>query len=463
MKYRRISLVVIGIGLILAGRYVSAWRPDPIVAAIETPEGFGIVATVDREGRSKVRRSSASKVNQMDLAFAATRVVDLKLDTANKRLFVLSETQLICANYLTGEELWNRYHRLAHDRVQLLSSPSKETIVLIGPRAFAYSGNAGVDIRALNASDGATLQTAFRKTDQVTVRDSGMTIRSDDGRWLSLSFEADSVEDSLAKQTWTPTVCAEYASDSSLTREWVTDRRDASHSGAQERPFYNSSGVVIALSLAMIVPMVFWTRELVTDGLNWNRSYRPFLNLTLIFCLLFLLGMPMGSRVLKVDPNPLQQQLTVFLLLAAAQAMLFALLTRISQPRHLWIAILAACSFPPMLLVVLLARVVRSPQAVVQEKSKFRFGIAEMLLSTTGIAILLAIGVQSLWMVGAGFGIALHILISFLFTRTREWSWGTLVVSLAVVTLASTLQSFTNLSPMFYLFAVPLGFSVIGI
>lgn len=464
MNPRRIQLAVMAIGLVFAGRYVSTWRPDPIVATIQTPDGHRIVATVDREGRSKVRRLLTAGANPILLASSPSRVIDLKLDSSRNRLFVLSETQLICVNYLDLDNDWSLYHRLNADRVQLLFSPSKETVVLIGPRAFTYTGNEGIEIKALDANNGGSRHSLYRNNvEEVTVRDDAMTIEFANKQGLTLSFEAEAAADSLAAASWTPTTCTEYARDGTLMREWKTDRTETIQRIKHERPFYESSGAVIGLALVMVVPMVFWTRELVVDGLAASRVYRPFINLTLLLGLLFLMGMPIGSRVLDVDPNPLQLEIPMYVLLAAAQAMLFALLVRIAEPRHLWIAILAACTFPPMLLIVFLARVVRGPRNRPKQPSKFRFGIAEMLLSTTGIALLIAVGLQSLWMVGAGLGIALHVLVSYLVTRTRELSWGTLVISLVLVTLALTLQSVVNFWVMFYLFIVPLAFSLIGI
>ncbi|MEO1526913.1 MAG: hypothetical protein AAFX06_15860 [Planctomycetota bacterium] len=469
MNRRRILLLLIAIAMVVAGRFTTTWRPDPIVLNVQTSEAFRLIATVNRDGTSQVRRSG-SGIDSTLLAESATPIVELLVDDERKRLFVLSESRLQCVNYIGGNELWSTYHRADPESVQLLCSPSLDWIALIGSRAFQYSSNRGIDIRVFEAATGKVVHKLLRNSlQQITMSDQNLTVKLSNGQvspW-ALGTDGNSFQTKAGpsgEQRWTESTCAEYAPDGTLIRQWNTSRRNDPTQRSPERSVFQSPVVIVALSIAMIVPMVFWCRELITDGLVGRIDVRPFFNLLMVASLLFLIGAPLMNASANADPNPLQQRLWMFLLLGVAQATLFALLIRIEQPRHLWIAILAACTFPPMLLVVALARAIRSTRyARSPSRKKFRFGIAELLLSTTGIAFFIGIGIQSRWLLGAGFGIALHILISYLFTRTREWAWATLVVSVVLVTLALTLQSFTNLSALFYLLVVPLCFSVIGI
>ncbi len=213
-------------------------------------------------------------------------------------------------------------------------------------------------------------------------------------------------------------------------------------------------GETIVLLVLVALATATWAVFLVSEDYRRDWPWRPVIDAAILLAMLIAMSVPVSAIVdpsTAVDHAPMMftsgDHVYVFfdgvircLLIAVVVVSCLMALMANPRPRYIWLAFLAACAYPmllpPFAFVVTALKIgYRFRRAGIEQdlkqlrnadsptslqsnagRRKWRFGIREVMLLTTGIAMLIAMGTISAWSVAGGCMLVVLLALSIAIT-----------------------------------------------
>lgn len=472
MTHRTAALVVLAVVILMVARLVTSWQRFPVCCRVEAANGDRYAAIVFAEDSTKVFRTSAATSRTVQISESRWPVDHLLVINRRDRLIVVDRATIRALNPLVSEnQIWADLHFYTPENSALLYSDSLDALVLIGGNSRYQAGDEKQAVRVYRLSDGKTLHVIkANRIQQVLIdaekivcqcNDRTEVIRQADGG-IEVAVIDDPARDlessttrSLGTQVWRP----------------ATEVQPAWSYSTFSRVLSSSFVLAVVAPLIAILTLI-WSQLFISFDPVCGPWWHVFSRLAILMGMLFLIGVPVGTAYFDASGGAIRAVFPRYMLIACAQAVGFLLLLRIRRPRHVWIAIFAACTIPMLFVPMLLAAVLRVGEiadARARSKGNFiRFGIREMLLATAAIALLMQVGRLSLPIVWIGIPMTLHLGLSYLLASEKLISFATLLICIPIVVWIVVCQQQLDagrfrFEAILYLALVPLLFAFLGV
>jgi hypothetical protein len=478
MKRPTITLILLAIPLVLAGRYATSWQSRPVACSVTTDDGDRIDAIAISERLFQIWRTDSRTGQNRRLASSRRPFLKILIDDPRRRLFALDYAKLrVIATQRSRDLIPPSIHNVRADQAHLLLDTDLDVVVLIAPKNRSHSMDDQEVMHLYRSSSGDLLHSVSAGSiDRLTFGDSQLICRCDD-RTIAIRMRDEDGELLTAYQIETE----EPRKDSLRVDARAWDRSEPDLPNQNRAPIADALGnlswpssqrFVALLSVTIAALTVAWLSILIPKHPDQSPAAQGYLDLAMLFGLLLLLGIPIGTEYFDASENSIRTALPISVALATVQSIGFLLLLRMKEQRHLWIAVFAACAFPPLIFTLILAFLVRrlegSDRTEIAGGIRFRFGIQDMLLATAAVAILMQLGRQSLFFFWFGLYMSLHLGVAYFVARRRTLSWTTVLLGVPIIAWIITSQQLLGRTasfcdPLLYFTLVLLAFAFLGV
>lgn len=465
MKPVSILLAVIAVAIIAIGQWCSSWREASTFGIALAEEGFTLaVVSIQGEPGADLWRFSPGLDNPEIVLESVGKSSSLWSNPGGTVVIMQLHGTLCCYDLETRRSRWRSSAGNRWGQAQKLQSSDARHFITVrvasnGRRIVVIRSLADGKILGRYESDSAITELAEAENEFRFLDYEKRVIRFHQDGGESFAMEIGTLADLEAPEEWTRheiNGVTPYAvsSTSGNSTQYVTavlnGRRPSTSLVLRNRETGElvasyqmawSSFAIQEILAGLCLATACWGLAIELRGSKSSSPQQVIIDLLLIFGLVVLFS---------IDWTELESSRAIAnaMLIPLGVAGLFIATLQTTRPLYVWMIVFAACGFPVLIPLVVIALVMRAcglrycypshvdgPVAdsdhdvdpgsdvsnpIGPDRRKFRFGIAEVMLATTAFAIFIAVGTQSLFFFSSAPLLAFGVIIALLVGQIRS-------------------------------------------